>query len=595
VPKPVRISAHEVIDRILDLIQALPQAAKDLPAACRTRGYWKKLFGRNDRTRRLLELFRELPAFTNQAPKPGDARGWAGVMRHSFAGPPAALPNQASDILRRVLTAAKRLPPGPRGPRWRDRFGPKEVIQRVRPAESNDYIPNPHRGTTTFQRFQGDDTYAAWFTSDIHGPIEFNPGAPVRDNVKYIPRTTLSYCRWPWRALEPGKGKYNWRLVDMSLKCARKHGQTLQLRFQPFTRRIDFSIEPPKSRRHPPNVSVDVPEWYWDTGARWLVRGPSAVNEPDSNDPRYVKHFGDFIRAFARRYDGHPDLESVDIAYAGIWGESGGNTTAASAAKLVDIYLRSFKKTVLLSMLGTHGCKYAETKTRGAARHAGWRADCIGDLRKRYGAPVPPELCFNHTFDAYPMQIQQDGVKDAWMDKPVTMETCGNVATWFMENSDLDVVIREGYRYHMSVFMPKSVFFPQEFLDRLIEFDRKIGYRFVVRQMTLPLECRSAQRIRLQFFIDNVGCAPIYRPYRLAVRFRQGRASKVVRLKNDIRKWMPGHTWFEERITVPGGLRKGEVKIDLGIVDETDRPRVWFAVKGQTPDGWHPMTSMDVV
>jgi len=594
--KPLRISADEVVDRILDLIKAMPEAAEGLPGDCRTRACWKKLFARNDRTRRLLELFRELPAFTNQAPKPGDAQGWAKVMRKSFAGPAVTRPKQASDILRRVLTAAKKRPGTPtRVKYWRDRFGPKEVIQRVRPTESNEYIPNPHRGTTTFQRFQGDDTYAAWFTSDTHGPIEFKTNAPVRDNVKYIPRTTLSYCRWPWRWLEPRKGKYNWRLVDQCLKNAHNRGQTLQVRFQPYTRHIDFSVEPSRARRHPPNVSVNVPDWYWDTGARWIEQGYFPPNEPDSNDPKYIKHFGDFVRAFARRYDGHPDLESVDVAYAGVWGESGGNTTPATAAKLVDIYLRSFKKTQLLSMLGTDGCKYAEKKTRGTARHTGWRADCIGDLRKRYGVPVPPELCFNHTFDAYPMQIQQDGVKDAWMTSPVTMETCGNVATWFMEDYDLDVIIREGYRYHMSVFMPKNVFYPQAFLDRLIEFDKKIGYRFVVRQMRLPLECTPGRRIELQFYIDNVGCAPIYRPYALAVRFRQGNSGKVVRLRNDIRKWMPGHTWFEEHITVPKGLRKGEVKIELGIVDETDRPKVWFAMQGKTADGWHPMTSMDVV
>jgi hypothetical protein len=101
------------------------------------------------------------------------------------------------------------------------------------------------------------------------------------------------------------------------------------------------------------------------------------------------------------------------------------------------------------------------------------------------------------------------------------------------------------------------------------------------------------KRIRLKFFIDNVGCAPIYRPYRLAVRFRQGARSKVVCLTADIRKWMSGHTYFEESIVVPRGLAKGEAKIDLVIVDDREQPKVWFAIQGKTADGWHPMTSMD--
>ena len=593
--KERRLSTKEVLDRIMGLLAAVPQAAEGLSDRQRTRGFWRKLFARNDRTRRMLDLLRELPAFTNQAPAPSDAAGWRTLMERDFAGPSAARPDQAADILQRALALAKEVPARQPVRTWRDRFGPDEVIQRVRPAESDEYIPNPHRGTTTFQRFQGDATYAAWITSDTHGPIRFDADAPAADNEKYVPRTTLSYCRWPWRWLEPAKGKYNWNLVDRSLKVARRRGQTLQVRFQPYTRRVDYAAEPIQARCHPPGSSVNVPDWYWDTGARWVKAGKYAPNEPDSNDPQYLRHFGDFVRAFARRYDGHPDLESVDVAYAGFWGESGGNTTPQTARRLVDIYLRSFRKTQLLSMLGGPGCKHAADKTRDTRRHVGWRADCFGDLREPTALPVPPELCWNHTFDAYPMSIEKCGLKDAWTAAPVTMETCGNPASWFLGNYDLDVILREGCRYHMSVFMPKNVFFPEAFRDRLIAFDKKIGYRFALRQLRLPLECKRGGKIRVQFFIDNVGCAPIYRPYALAVRFRQAARRKVVRLRADIRTWMPGHTWFEEALVVPKGLRNGEVKIDLVIVDDRNRPKVWFAIADKTHDGWHPLTSMDVV
>jgi len=34
----------------------------------------------------------------------------------------------------------------------------------------------------------------------------------------------------------------------------------------------------------------------------------------------------------------------------------------------------------------------------------------------------------------------------------------------------------------------------------------------------------------------------------------------------------------------------------LFIVDDKDKPRVWFAIKDEkTADGWHPLTSMDIV
>ncbi len=572
----------------------MPEVAKAMPQGCQTKAFWQELFGRNARARRLMETFQELPAFTEQAPTKRSL--WREVFDKDYPGTMAVKVPEAMLTLQEVLNAANA--PKPKHitmKRWRDGYDAQQEIQRVRPVESDEYIPNPHRGTTTFQRFQGDPVYAAMQTSDTHGPLDADLSAPASDNVKYIPQTTLSYCRWPWSYLEPKQGKYNWKIVDTALKAAHARGQTLQARFQPYTTQVNYSVTPCTAKRHPPDRSVNVPDWYWDTGAKWIAEGPFGFNEVDSNDPLYIKHFGNFIRAFAKRYDGHPDLESIDIAYAGFWGEAGGNSTPATGTKLANIYINNFKKTQLLSMLGTPGSKQAQALTGHTAHPAGWRADCFGDLHLTINAGVPAHLCWNHTFDAYPMSIAQIGAQDAWKRAPITMETCGNVATWFMSDYDLDVIMREGYRYHMSVFMPKSAFFPQQFLPKLMEFDKKIGYRFALRQMRLPLQSAPGKKVNFQFFIDNVGCAPIYRQYALAVRFRQGKVSKIVRFKQDVRTWLPGHAWFEENILMPSGLKKGEAKLDLVIVDERNQPKVWLAMKGEKVDGWHAMTSIDVV
>jgi len=480
---------------------------------------------------------------------------------------------------------------------WRDAFGPNERHQRVRPTESFDYIPNPHRGTTTFQRFQGDALYPGDRSSDTDGPTVFKRAPKhLKPNRNYAPWTTVSYCRWPWSWLEPKKGKYNWRLVDGALKAGRDRGQTVQMRFQPYTLRVDYSETPIKARRHPPQRSVNVPDWYWDTGATWLTKGTYAPNEPDSNDPRYLEHFGDFIRAFAERYDGHHNLESIDIAYAGFWGESGGNTTKRTAEKLAEIYLKSFRKTQLLSMVGTAGCKYAARKTRNSRRHLGWRADCFGDLRfVKHSPDVPDGLNWTHMYEAYPREVVQCGVVDAWKTAPVTMETCGNAMTWHKRGYDLDWIVEQGYRYHMTFFMPKSVAYPKSMIEKLVAFDKRIGYRFVLKQVRLPLEATPGGRMEFQTFIENVGCAPIYRPYKLAYRFTQGRRSLVAHSKQDIRTWLPGNVWFAERITLPKGLKPGEATIDVGIVNDDDQPVVWFAIKGKLAAGWHPMTKIDVV
>ncbi len=584
------LSAAQVLDAILEQLRLRPELQASLPAGCTRRAFWRDRLGRNEETRRLWRVLREMPGLNELAPRQKTAAAWAAVFDTGFG-------DTFARVLREVLVRADRKPVARRPiKRWRDAFGPHEKVQRIRPVESDAWLPNPHRGTTTFQRFQGDPLYPAWHWSDTHGPVVF-PAAkgPVADNAKYIPRTTLSYCRWPWAWLEPRKGDCRWEIVDGALRAARAHGQTLQVRFEPYTERVDYGKTPCTAKRHPPERSVNVPDWFWDTGARWLRKGPYAANEPDCNDPRYVRHFGDFVRAFARRYDGHPDLESVDVAYAGFWGESGGNTTRAPAAELTDIYLQSFRRTQLVGMLGTPGLAHAARRTGGTRRLIGWRADCFGDLRDPDHPDVPRGLCWNHTFDGYPRAIATCGVRDAWRRAPVTMETCGTVASWYLDGYDFDTIVREGFRYHMSVFMPKSVFFPAAVRAKMEAFDRMIGYRFALRQAILPLEAVRGAKFKASFFIDNVGCAPIYRPYRLALRFRRRGRNEIVPLRQDIRTWEPGHTWFEETIVLPRALPPGEAKVDLAMIGDDDRPRVWFAIDGRTPDGWHPLADIDVL
>src|SRR5476651_69813 len=97
--------------------------------------------------------------------------------------------------------------------RWRDQFHKDETIQRVRPAESHAYLPNPHRGTTTFQRFNGDPLYPGLTWDDSKGPLEFPRFDGNLKNPSY-PDTTLSYCRWLWSVIEPKKGRYRWDVID---------------------------------------------------------------------------------------------------------------------------------------------------------------------------------------------------------------------------------------------------------------------------------------------------------------------------------------------------------------------------------------------
>ena len=464
--------------------------------------------------------------------------------------------------------------------RWRDVYGPDEVWQRVRPEHTTDLILNPHKGTTTFQRFNGDPLYPDLRWNDNDGPVKFPP--PVNadlTNSRYVP-TTISYCRYTWAALEPKKGKIRFDIIEKALDTAAARGQTLQFRTQPF-------------------VHDSCPQWYWDLGAKTDAAATRPDHPvPDHNDPLYFQHWGDHIRQLGARLDGHPGLESFDIAYGGGCGETGGNAECLTARKLAQVYLDSFASTQLLGMLGTEGCAYAARQT---THNIGWRADCYGDVHvgrfdgKDLPIPVPKHLTWNHMRDAYPPSLHEARLEDRWKTAPVTLETCWTVAHWFNQGWDIDWIIEQGYKYHLSVFMPKSVYFPEEWDAKMQTFNNRMGYWLHLLQMMLPIEGQRGQKIAIKATIDNKGVAPLYRPYRFALRFSQGKKHHVVRLRQDVRTWLPDFTHFEEAVTVPEGLQKGEAKVSCAIVDAKDKAVVRLAMKDIGPDGWHPLTSIDVV
>ena len=459
---------------------------------------------------------------------------------------------------------------------WRKRFHPDEVIQRVRPEHTDEYLGNPHKGTATFQRFNGDPLYPGIQWNDREGPTTFPPPVNADLSNDRYPPTTLSYCRWLWSVLEPAKGKFRWDLIDAALATAAERGQTLQFRSQPF-------------------IGEFTPRWYWDTGAHHdkVAFAERGYRVPCHNDPRYLKHWGDHMRALGRRYDGHPALESVDVAYGGSCGETGGNTKNPTAERLVDVYFRAFRKTQLVMMLGTHGCRYAAR--RYPAHRVGWRADCYGDVRTDGRGSVPNGLNWNHMIGSYPKEVHECGVKDNWKAAPVTFETCWTVGYWGRRKWDIDWIIDQGYKYHVSVFMPKSVYVPARWMGKIMAFNKRIGYRFHLQEMILPLEARRGGRVRMEAIIDNKGIAPIYRDYRFALRFTQRGRHHVVRLAESIRKWLPDFSYFKETFALPKSLKPGPAAVACGIVDDSDRPVVRLAIKDIDKAGWHPLTHMDIL
>jgi hypothetical protein len=438
----------------------------------------------------------------------------------------------------------------------------------VRPKEIDDVLVNPGIGFNTFQRFNGDELNQGLRWTEGY-PIAYQEFKGSLENKNH-PMTSIAYFRVYWKFIEPEQGKYNWNMLDTALKTARSRKQTLMLRIAPYGT----------------NPDNDVPDWYRAMKGDESKKLPIQKWRTDPEDPRYALHFGKMVRAVGKRYDGHPDLESLDLSIVGAWGEGAGSAelTQKTREALVDSYLESFNKTPLKMLLTDE-----KTNKYGISRKAvGWRVDCLGDM----GGFNPN---WNHMFDYYPQGIINFGMQDAWQKAPVSLEVCWVMQHWKNKGWDVDYIIDQSLKWHISSFNSKSSAVPEEWKPQVDRWLKKMGYRFVLRKFTYPATVRPQGRIAFTSWWENKGVAPCYRQWPLALRLKGSARTEILLTDADLRKWLPGDNLYDNAVFVPADLPAGEYDLQIGVLDPQSRePKVKLAIAGMQPDGWYALGRIKV-
>jgi hypothetical protein len=439
----------------------------------------------------------------------------------------------------------------------------------VRPQEIDDILVNPGIGFMTFQRFNGDTLNEGLKWTEGY-PIVYQEFKGSLENRNH-PATSIAYFRVYWKFIEPAAGRYRWELLDTALKTARNRKQTLMLRIAPYGTTADN----------------DVPDWYRAMMGDESTKLTDKKWRTDPEDPRYAAHFGRMVRELGRRYDGHPDLESIDMAIVGAWGEGAGSALLSDRTRraLVDSYLESFEKTPLVMLLTDEKTnRYGISK-----RPVGWRADCLGDMGG-FGNGQ-----WSHMNDYYPQAIIDFGMRDAWKRAPVTLEVCWVMQHWKNKGWDVDHIIDESLKWHISSFNGKSSAVPEEWRPAVDRWLKKMGYRFVLRKFTYPASVHAQGKLAFTTWWENKGVAPAYRNYPFAIRLKSGTRAAVLETAADIRQWLPGDNLYDDAVFVPADLAPGEYEIAIGFLDaETRRPKVKLAIAGMGPDGWYTLGKIEI-
>ncbi len=440
----------------------------------------------------------------------------------------------------------------------------------VRPREIDDVLVNPGMGFMTFQRFNGDA---------LNEGLKWTEGFPIvyqdfKGSLKNRnhPDTSMAYFRVYWRYIEPQPGEYAWDLFDNALRTAHNRGQTLMIRIAPYG-----STGKPKD---------DVPAWYRKLAGRESAKRSPHGWRTDAEHPRYARHFGDMIRAFGKRYDGHPDLESVDLSIVGCWGEGAGSATLSKHTReaLVDAYVESFSKTPLIMLL-------TDAKTNGyglSRRPVGWRVDCLGDM-----GGFTPE--WSHMCDYYPQGLVNFGMKDAWQKGPVSLEVCWVMQHWKNKGWDVDYIIDQSLKWHISSFNAKSSAVPEEWWPQVNRWLKGMGYRFVLRKFTFPPVLPPLGRLDFSTWWENKGVAPCYKPFPVALRLKGRARTEIFVTDADIRTWLPGDIVYDSSTFIPADMPASDYDLAIAIIDpQTRQPKVKLAIAGAGADGWHTLGKVAV-
>lgn len=439
---------------------------------------------------------------------------------------------------------------------------PSPAVVRVTPQRTDELLANPGMGWQTFHRFADEDA-----------------------NLQGLPSAS-AYFRFYWREIEPQDGQIDFARFDALLAHARRAGQKLAFRIM-CTGSGDY---------------MDVPAWLKEQGCPGVEfkYGGRTHWVPDLASAAFrEKHFR-LIAELGRRFDGHPDLDLLDLGSVGLWGEwHMSSTTALTTGKavplpppevrlaIIDAWCRAFPQTSKVILIGSE-----EGMAQAVARRYGWRADCLGDMGGF-------SKTWNHMDHFYLQQLAKTGAEDAWKQGPVAWESCWDMRKWKAEGWDIRAIFDYGLRCHASYMNNKSAPIPDGTRPEVERFLLRLGYRLVARAIEHPASVRAGTPAPVIVTWDNLGVAPPYRDDHVALRLRRIEAAaaappSVVVTETSIRGWLPGEHRSELTCRLPEGLAPGRYQLALGIVDAARQPAVRLAIVGRDAEGWYPVSAIEI-
>lgn len=448
--------------------------------------------------------------------------------------------------------------------------------------------------------------------------------------VKVSDYASMLLIRVRWSDANPERGVYIWddgvntkqaQRLRMLMEGAKERGLKLAFNFTADSRQFHYNIVPEYVREDIEAAGRTVYESTTGTA--------SHVWTPYPDDPIFQKHYAEFMKAFAEKFD-DPDLTAFIGGFGiGLWGEyhtciySTGDETPREAVFdwLTNLWVDTFKNVPVACQV--HRWLGSTRQSWGAGEYdpdserlirkavalgyslqsaafgmhtyfSDWEKNVL--LSNRYTCPIASEggwVRASHSLAA----IQADGYKD-W----------GDVRRGEYEDAIGSCVNTMDFRYNSNISVGETWSWFNEGYSYVLKFIREGCYRLYPDRLTMPDKVKAGQQATIAHRWINLGYSycpsnlPQYHDkYKVAFALLDPATKRPVKLYFDAqakpcdwRKGAPARYTFKFDV---GTVAAGAYKWAVAIVDTSkeNTPGIRIAAKeGVTADGWVELCDVEV-
>lgn len=375
-------------------------------------------------------------------------------------------------------------------------------------------LANPHKGFTV-------PTEGTW----VFVP-EFEYGPYGSLNNKAWDLVTYGSGYQKWNKLNPAKGVYDWTELDKLLDALAEHNMGYALRILPYSPSFVKGNDTPEEE-------YDwTPKFVYESGAKKITATVQwngfRATVPVWDDPVYLQAAKDFGTALAKKYDGDPRIEYIDIRSFGEWGEwhashLNGSEMPSEAVQIemLDHYASVFKKTLLVLPSSGMGDVYTHALSLGITKRDDGFISIPGrpdSLVRAYEANLPT-IAENQA--GYATMLNNNDIipggylkwtPQRWVDAITTAHL-----TYYVLDQDSD----EGYKFY------------KENKALADSMSKVIGYNFRIvnaELVSVTDAAGTAATSTLNITIKNTGVAPCFFDVYLVAEFVDSTGTALAQL-----------------------------------------------------------------